>query len=130
MTDSNRHPHVKLLDRIIAAALAGDATDLFAVYADDAVIWHNHDNREQTVAENARLLEKMHSWVRDRSYDDRRIQLFDGGVVQQHVLRGVQISTGTPVELHACVVVQVNAEGRISRLDEYIDSRQAAALRP
>lgn len=130
MTDSGRHPHVQLLDRIIAAAEAGDATDLFSIYADDAVIWHNHDNREQTVAENAVVLEKMHTWVRDRSYDDRRIQVFDGGVVQQHVLRGVHIRSGEPVELHACVVVQVNDEGRISRLDEYLDSRQAASLRP
>ena len=61
---------------LIAAAEAGDATDLFSIYADDAVIWHNHDNREQTVAENAVVLEKMHTWVRDRSYDDRRIQVF------------------------------------------------------
>ncbi|GAA1747915.1 nuclear transport factor 2 family protein [Aeromicrobium alkaliterrae] len=130
MTDETRHPHVQLLDRIIAAAQAGDASDLYDIYAEDAVIWHNHDNAEQTVAENARLLEKMPEWVRDRSYDDRRIQLFDGGVVQQHVLRGVHIRTGEPVELHACVVVQVDDQGRISRLDEYLDSKQAASLRP
>lgn len=125
-----RHPHIVLLDRIIAAAEAGDPADLYDIYAEDGVIWHNHDNREQTVAQNARLLEMMPQWVSDRTYTDRRIAVFDGGVVQQHVLKGTRISTGEPVELHACVVVQVNDEGKITRLDEYIDSAQAANLAP
>jgi ketosteroid isomerase-like protein len=125
-----RHPHVQLLDRIIAAAQAGDASDLFEIYAEDAVIWHNHDNAEQTVAQNAKLLEAMPRWVANREYADRSFHVFEGGVVQQHVLRGTRISTGEAVELHACVVVQVNDEGRITRLDEYIDSGEAANFRP
>jgi ketosteroid isomerase-like protein len=130
MSEQQVHPYVQLLDRITAAALAGDATDLFDIYADDAVIWHNHDNREQTVAQNARLLERMPQWVADREYADRRIQVFEGGVVQQHVLTGTRISTGEPIALHACVVVKVNDEGKITRLDEYIDSAEAAKLAP
>lgn len=123
MTD--RHPHVQLLDRIIAAAEAGDPTDLFDIYAPDGVIWHNHDGIEQTVEENARTLRAIAKRVSDRRYTERRIQLFDGGVVQQHVLRGTNVRSGEPVELHACVVVTVNDEGRITRLDEYIDSAEA-----
>ena len=123
MTD--RHPHVQLLDRIIAAAEAGDPTDLFDIYAPDGVIWHNHDGIEQTVEENARTLRAIAKRVSDRRYTARRIQLFDGGVVQQHVLRGTNVRSGEPVELHACVVVTVNDEGRITRLDEYIDSAEA-----
>lgn len=127
---TERHPYVRLLDRITAAALAGDASDLYEIYAEDAVIWHNHDNREQTVAQNARLLERMPQWVSDREYADRRFHVFPGGVVQQHTLTGTRISTGEPIALHACVVVQVNDEGRITRLDEYIDSAEAMKLAP
>lgn len=124
------HPNIALLDRIIAAAEAGDATDLFEIYTPDAVIWHNHDNREQTVEQNARLLVGMSKWVSDRRYEERRVTAFDGGAVQQHVLRGTRVSTGEKVELHACAVITVNSEGKITRLDEYIDSAEAATFAP
>ncbi|HEX2902641.1 MAG TPA: nuclear transport factor 2 family protein [Jatrophihabitans sp.] len=125
-----RHPHVQLLDRIIAAAEAGDASDLVNIYAEDAVIWHNHDGKQTSVAQNSKLLESMASWVADRRYTDRRIHVFDGGVVQQHVLRGTHRASGEELAMDACVVVLVNEQGRITRLDEYIDSRQAARFRP
>jgi ketosteroid isomerase-like protein len=125
---AERHAYVALLDRIIAAAETGDASDLYDIYAPDAVIWHNHDLVEQTVADNARVLEAMDRWVTDRTYTDRRIRVFEGGVVQQHVLRGTNRASGEPVALHACVVVQVGEDGRIARLDEYIDSREAAVF--
>jgi ketosteroid isomerase-like protein len=126
----DRHPYAVLLDRIVAAAEAGDATDIFNVYAEDAVIWHNHDGKETTVQQNARLLEAMDKWVADRSYTERQIRVFDGGAVQQHVLRGTRRSTGEPVALHACAVITVNDEGRVTRLDEYLDSHEAAQFAP
>lgn len=124
------HPNIALLDRIMAAAEAGDASDLTNIYTPDAVIWHNHDNREQTVEQNARMLVSLGRWISGLRYTDRRVTAFDGGAVQQHVLRGTRNSTGEEVELHACVVITVNQEGRITRLDEYIDSAQAAKLAP
>lgn len=127
---TTRHPNVQLLDRIIVAAEAGDATDIYDVYAPDAVIWHNHDLREQTVEQNARVLVAMDRWVADRTYTDRRVMAFDGGAVQQHVLRGTRRSTGEEVALHACVVIQVNEDGRITRLDEYFDSAEAQLFAP
>ena len=130
MTTTERHPYEILLDRIVAAAEAGDATDLFDIYAEDAVIWHNHDDKETTVQQNAKLLEAMDGWVADRKYTERVMHVFDGGIVQQHVLRGVHRRTGEPVALHACAVVTVGPDGRITRLDEYLDSAEAARLRP
>ena len=130
MTEDARHEYVQILDRIIAAAESGDPTDLFDVYTEDAVIWHNHDGRETTVAQNARLLVKMAEWVSDRRYTDRRIRVFEGGVVQQHVLRGTHRASGEELSMDACVVVLVNADGKATRLDEYIDSAQAGRFRP
>lgn len=125
------HPeYVALLDRIVAAAEAGDPSDIFDVYAPDAVIWHNHDLVETTVERNAKLLAKMGEWVADRRYTDRRIHTFPGGAVQQHVLRGTRRSTGEEVALHACVVIAVGDDGRITRLDEYIDSAEGARFAP
>lgn len=126
MTIDHSHPNVQLLDRIIAAAEAGDASDLFDIYADDAVIWHNTDDRTQTVERNAKVLEAMDRFVTDRRYTERRVTAFAGGAVQQHVLRGTSRATGDEVALHACVVIAVNEDGRITRLDEYFDSAEAA----
>ena len=104
---------------------AGDPSDLENVYWPDAVIWHNHDNRAQTVQQNMKVLVAMGRFVEQRQYVDRRIHVFDGGIVQQHVLKGVRVRDGEPVELHACVVVTVR-DGRITRLDEYLDSGEVA----
>jgi ketosteroid isomerase-like protein len=130
MTIDHDHPNVRLLDRIIVAAEAGDASDLFDIYAEDAVIWHNTDDRTQSVERNAKVLEAMDRFVTDRRYTDRRVTAFDGGAVQQHVLRGTRRSTGEEVALHACVVIAVDDHGRISRLDEYFDSAEAALFAP
>lgn len=123
------HPHIVLLDRIMTAAEAGDASDLADIYTPDAVIWHNHDDREQTVEQNARMLTRLGTWVTGLHYTDRRVTAFETGAVQQHVLRGTRASTGEEIALHACVVITVT-DGRISRLDEYLDSAQAAKLAP
>jgi ketosteroid isomerase-like protein len=120
--------HIKLLDRIIVAAEAGDPADLLDIYAPGAVIWHNTDNYEQTVEQNMKVLVAMDRILSNRKYDDRRVHVFDGGVVQQHVLRGTKVSTGEQVELKACVVVLVEND-KIVRLDEYFDSAEAAKLR-
>jgi ketosteroid isomerase-like protein len=47
--------------------------------------------------------------------------------VQQHVLRGTA-PDGTPLEVPAMMRVTV-ADGRITRLEEYLDTAQVAALR-
>jgi ketosteroid isomerase-like protein len=125
MSTVERHEYARLLDRIIAAAEAGDPSDLENVYWPDAVIWHNHDNREQTVQQNMKLLVAMGKFVDDRRYVERRINVFDGGIVQQHVLRAIRKRDGEPVELHACVVCTIR-DGRIARLDEYLDSGEVA----
>lgn len=115
-----------LADRLLEAIEAGDIDAVASCYADDAVIWHNTDDRTQDVARNAKVLEAMDRFVTDRRYTDRRVTAFDGGAVQQHVLRGTRRSTGEEVALHACVVIAVDDDGRISRLDEYFDSAEAA----
>jgi ketosteroid isomerase-like protein len=46
--------------------------------------------------------------------------------VQQHVLRGVA-PNGTALEIPACIVCTVR-DGRIVRLEEYLDSAHTAPL--
>ena len=117
-----------LAKRFFDCMEAGDVDGLVACYAPDAKIWHNTDGLEQTPAENARTLKGMVTRIVERVYDNRRLEVFPTGFVQQHVLRGVRKQDGVAVALAACIVCQVK-DGRITRLDEYFDSAGVAEFR-
>lgn len=108
-----------------AAVESGDTTAIAAMYAPDAIIWHNTDQRKQTVTENLAVLGWLVSHVSDLRYTEVQRKVLDDGFVQQHVLRG----TGPkgPLVLPAMVRVWVR-NGAITRLDEYVDSAHVADL--
>jgi len=112
-------------DRIFAAIEAGDADAVAAIYADDAVIWHNNDGVEQTKAQNLRVLDWLVRLTTRREYCNIRRYEIEGGFVQQHDLH-VDLSDGRSAILPACVIVQVDGD-KITRIDEYLDSAAATA---
>jgi ketosteroid isomerase-like protein len=116
-----------LAQRFFDAVEAGDVEALRGIYAPEALIWHNTDEIATTVAENLETLAGFVKRISERRYRDRRVVVFDGGFVQQHVLHGVR-GDGVAVTLPACIVCQV-ANGRITRLDEYFDSARVAVFR-
>ena len=113
-------------DDIFGAIEKGDVEGVRATYAPDATIWHNFDGIDQTVEENLRVLAWMVRTFTARSYDEVRRHEWDTGFVQQHVLR-VTKQDGTVVEVPACIVATV-ADGKITRIEEYLDSAQTARL--
>lgn len=115
-----------LAERFTRAIEQGDIEAVTACYAPEALIWHNFDNAEQTVEENLRVLRWMARVLPERRYDILRRVAIPGGYVQQHVLTGRQ-PNGAAFAMPACLVVEVR-DGRIRRLDEYLDPAQAAAL--
>lgn len=117
-----------LAKRFFDCVESGDVEGLVACYAPDARIWHNTDRLEQTPAENEATLKGMVKRILEREYADRRVQVFPGGFVQQHVLKGVRAHDGVRLELPACIVCEVK-DGRITRLDEYFDSAAVAEFR-
>ena len=117
-----------LAKRFFDCVEAGDVDGLVACYAPDAKIWHNTDGLEQAPAENERTLKGMVERIVDRLYDERRLNVFPGGFVHQHVLRGTRKHDGVRVALPACVICQVK-DGKITRLDEYFDSAGVAQFR-
>jgi len=106
----------------------GDIDAVIACYAPAARIWHNTDQQEQSPQDNRQTLLGMVSRIDAREYAQRRLICFDGGFVQQHVLRGVRVHDGQAVALPACIVCAV-ADGKITRLDEYFDSAHVAQFR-
>jgi ketosteroid isomerase-like protein len=116
-----------LADLLVGSIVAGDIDTLRErVYQPDVVIWHNFDQVEQRLEDNMKVMAWMGKRLQSMSYDEIRRQVTPNGFVQQHVLRGTT-ADGTTIEVPACLVVTVT-DGKISRLDEYLDTAQVAAL--
>lgn len=113
-------------ERFVAALERGDGPEVRAFYAPDARIWHNTDGVEQTVEQNLRLLQWFVRNMSSRHYRVTRRAALEDGFLQMHVLEVTRFD-GESFRLDACVVVRM-AGGVIVRLDEYIDSAQAAAM--
>jgi ketosteroid isomerase-like protein len=116
---------VSVADELFTAIEKGDVDAVRALYAPDIVVWHNTDGIEQTAEQNLRILRWLVDNLADRSYDDVRRRDYDGGFVQQHVLRFTY--NGTRCEIPACIVAST-AEGHITRIDEYLDSAHISQL--
>jgi ketosteroid isomerase-like protein len=116
-----------LAQRFFDAVENGDVEALRGIYAPDGKIWHNTDQLETSVDDNLEVLSGFVKRIHERQYRERRVQVFDGGFVQQHVLHGVR-ADGAAVSLPACLVCLVK-DGRITRLDEYFDSAHVASFR-
>ena len=117
---------LQLAERLFAAITAGNVDAVRNIYASDAVIWHNNDNNSQNVDQNLAVLGWVVKHVKDVRYEEIRRQATETGFVQQHVLRGIA-PNGQPLEIAACIVCVVE-DGRITRLDEYLDSAQLKPL--
>jgi ketosteroid isomerase-like protein len=118
--------HLQLAERLFGAIMAGDIDAVRSLYAPDAVIWHNIDRAEQTADQNLRVLQWVVQHVRNLRYEEICRQRTANGFVQQHVLRGTA-PNGQALDVPACMVGTVR-DGRIVRLEEYLDSGHLAAL--
>ena len=106
---------------------AGDISSVRDTYAGNSIIWHNFDGKESTREENLATLDGFIRAVPTRRYTQRKLDVFEGGFVQRHLLVG-KLANGKEVSLAACVVCAVK-DGRITRLDEYFDSAALANWR-
>jgi ketosteroid isomerase-like protein len=98
--------------------------ELAAIYAPDCIVWHNVFGRETSGSDNLAALPAGSAQQRRRSYDDRSIDTFEGGFVVRYTLAGVQHS-GHRGALWICIVALCR-DGRITRIDEYMDSGKFA----
>lgn len=112
--------------RLMAAIQAGDIAAVDALYADDMLGWRNFDRRELGKPAMLRIIEFLAKEVRDLRYEKIRVEPTPSGYVQQHVLHA-RAPDGSQIESPACLIVEVR-DGRIRRLDEYLDSAAIAPL--
>jgi ketosteroid isomerase-like protein len=110
---------------LIAAITAGDVAAVDALYHDDAVVFQNTSGATLSKRKMLGVIRFLATGVSELRYEDVRVQPTPTGFVQQHVL-ACRSASGVPVRAHACLVATVE-DGRIRRLDEYLD---AAAIAP
>lgn len=115
-----------IADRFFAAIEAGDIASVRDIYSPAAEIWHNTDGLVQGPDDNARTLSWITANLRDVSYTKVKRSATDDGFVQQHVLVATN-RAGNRVEVPACIVATI-VGGRITRLDEYLDSASVAVI--
>lgn len=80
-----------LAARFFDAIEQGDLVKVESCYAPELVVWHNFSGVEQPRNENLARLAGMVRRISNRRYQNRRLDVFDGGFVQQHVLTGPAI---------------------------------------
>jgi ketosteroid isomerase-like protein len=113
-------------ERFFAAIEAGDAEAARDLYAPDAEIWHNTDGITMRPEDNLKTLAWMGRNLPDLQYTQVRRSATDDGFVQQHVLVATN-RAGQRIEVPACIVIVIE-DGKIARLDEYLDSASVAAI--
>ena len=118
---------LEVANRLFKAIERGDVAAIRDIYAPTAKIWHNHDGVTQNVDANLAVLGWVVANILELAYTEVRRNPTPTGFVQQHVMRGRLKSSGKEFVLPACIICEVE-HGRITRLDEYLDSAHTAVL--
>lgn len=117
---------LEIADKLIKGIMDVDVDTVRSLYHPDAKIWHNHTDDFQSVEDNIASIHAIHTILSDLRYDVVRREVTSTGYFQQHILRGTTQS-GDEFKLHACVIIDINDQGQITRLDEYLDSASFGA---
>lgn len=116
------------VDAVCATFRTGDPGPLRGRLAPAAVAWHNTDNAEMSAHESLEGLAGLTAFV-----DDLHVEVVDrggrpGGGFMRFVIVGTVRTSGVQVAAHNCVFVRFDAQGLVTRMDEYIDPKFSAQL--
>jgi ketosteroid isomerase-like protein len=129
LTTTNENEMNVLADRITRGYEQNDVDAIAACYAPNARIWHNFDEVEQSVEEQLGATRWLNERLKNLKYEIVSRDFFDGGYVQQYVVHGTIANGGDAFRMPLCMHVTVR-DGRISRLEEYLDSAHLKPLGP
>ena len=114
-----------LTDRLFVAFMAHDLDTVEEMMAPDAAIIQN--GNRMPFAEARVMIEGLVGVLGDHRYEEVRRVVGDDAVAEEHQVRSTTPG-GHEVDLAACVVVRVNGDGKITSLDEYVDTATLSHL--
>lgn len=115
-----------LTEQVFRSAEAGDWERFASFFGPEARIRQNV-GREQSVAESLVTLPRLTADGTTLRYDNARRLVGESSVTEMHDAVFTK-PDGRVISLDICVVIQFDDAGLITRVDEYLDSRAAAAL--
>lgn len=117
----------EVVDRLFEAIEHGDTAAVAAMWADDVLVWHSGDRRDNERARALRVIFWFIHNTTDRRYEVLDRRSFAGGFVQQHILHATG-TNGNAIAMRVCIVIIVAGDGLITRIDEYFDPADMAPL--
>lgn len=118
---------VEVADRLFAAIEYGDRAAVDRMWSPDITVWRVGARRDDDKARALRVIEWFISTTSERSYEILDRQEFGSGFVQQHVLHATG-HAGQSISMRVCIVIMLDNEGLINRIDEYFDPAEMAPL--
>jgi ketosteroid isomerase-like protein len=113
----------ELLERLTNAT----PTHLGALFAPGGIVWHNHDRKDMDSQEDCDGIVGLREQVEGLSFQFVRSAGLPDGFLLRFIMSGTVRSNGRAMEGHNCLVAQVR-DGRIVRIDEYVDPNLFSAL--
>lgn len=110
-------PHAAIAEALIEAIVSGDRAAADRLYAEELVVWHNHDGIDRDKRESLELIEALARDYAQVRAADIRIDHLGDGYVQRTVFRTVD-HAGNREQFDAMMRVWVR-DGRITRIEEY-----------
>lgn len=109
-----------LLEAVVGAIESGDPGVVVPMLAPGAVVWHNDDGIEMPASDAFAGLSHLHQLVEGLRIDVLRHDATGDGLVARIEFRGTVRSTGTNLRARNCFFLTAS-DGRICRIDEYVD---------
>jgi ketosteroid isomerase-like protein len=120
--------HLRVAERLTECFSRHNIPGFESLYADDIVVWHNHDQVAQNKTQNIQRLARFFQDFVDLRYERITRIATAGGFVQQHVIVGECHKSGRRLEVPVCAVVTLRGS-QICRLEEYFDPAPVFAMR-
>ncbi len=117
----------RILDIFNEAFHVGDPAMAGACLAENAIIWHNTDGVELSAEGFLGGLKTVTDSMPVRRVQVIRRDVFADCCVQQQAIVGLN-AQNRPVRILTCIVCRFAVDGRIERIDEYLDSAAMALL--
>lgn len=125
---------VAVADRLFSVIENGDISAVEHLWSDEILVWRTGARRDNDKARALKVIEWFLSATTERRYEILDRQLFDvgpsgssRGFVQQHVLHATGVA-GQTIALRVCIVIKLDIDGFINRIDEYFDPADIAVL--
>jgi ketosteroid isomerase-like protein len=123
LTDDDK---LAIAAKFAAASRTNDADAYRALCTADATTWHNFDDAELGTDQTVKTVAWLHRSVANLAWHDVSLLPTPTGWVSQTLMTGA--APGGELRVHSCVIVTLNGDGLVTRVEEYLDPAQTAVL--